>query len=87
LALLKDFVLNPLTPSLNFVELKYTDFMDVPDQAIEELRGIGRDLIPDVQDWVEEDTEPTDLDAPIEDADVEASAADLDFEDPSAKDP
>jgi hypothetical protein len=30
-----------LTPSLNFAELKYMDFMDVPDEAIEELREIG----------------------------------------------
>jgi chromosome segregation ATPase len=38
---LKGFVLNPLTPSPNFAKLNYTDFMDVPEQAILELRGIG----------------------------------------------
>jgi hypothetical protein len=46
---LNDFVLNLSTPSPNFAELKYSDFMDVPDQSIEELR-IGRDLILDVPD-------------------------------------
>jgi hypothetical protein len=30
-----------LTPFPNFGELKYMDFMDVLDEAIEELRGIG----------------------------------------------
>jgi hypothetical protein len=79
---LKEFVLNPSTPSPNFAELIYTDFMDVPEQAILELRGIGRDLIPDVPDWVGEDaepvgevTEPADLNASTEAVDIEASAA------------
>jgi hypothetical protein len=80
-------VLNPSTPSPNFVELKYTDFMDVPDQAIEELRGIGRDLIPDVPDWLGEDTEPANLDASTKAANVEAFVGDQDSEDPSAKEP
>jgi hypothetical protein len=41
--------------------------MEVPEQAILELREISRDLIPDVPDWVGEDagtadevTEPVD---------------------------
>jgi hypothetical protein len=75
-------VLNPLTPSPNFAELNYTDFMDVPEQAILELRGIGRDLIPDVSDWVGDDadpvgevTEPANLNASTEAIDIEASAA------------
>jgi hypothetical protein len=55
---LKEFVLNLWTASPNFAKLNYSDFMDVPEQAILELRGIGRDLIPDVPDWVGEDVEP-----------------------------
>ncbi len=47
---LKNFVLNPSTPSPNYTDLQFTDFMDVPEEAIEELRGIGQDLIPDVPD-------------------------------------
>jgi hypothetical protein len=90
---LKEFVLNPLTPSPNFSELNYTDFMDVPEQAILELRGIGRDLIPDVPDRVGDDaepvgevTEPADLNASTEVVDIEASAAQV-FGEPDAEKP
>jgi hypothetical protein len=69
-------MLNPLTSSLNLANLKYMDFMDVPDQAILELRGIGRDLIPDVPKWAEEDAEPADQNASTQATDIEASAAD-----------
>jgi chromosome segregation ATPase len=31
---LKEFMLNPLTPSPNFAKQNYTDFMDVPEEAI-----------------------------------------------------
>jgi hypothetical protein len=68
-------VLNPLTPSPNFAELNYIDFMDVPEHAILELRGIGRDLIPNVPDWVGEVTEPANLNTSTEAVDIEASAA------------
>jgi len=75
-------VLNPSTPSPNFAELNYTGFMDVPEQAILELRGIGRDLIPDVSDWVGDDadpvgevTEPANLNPSTEAIDIEASTA------------
>jgi hypothetical protein len=75
-------VLNPLTPSPNFAELNYIDFMDVPEHAILELRGIGRDLIPNVPDWVGVDaepvgevTEPANLNTSTEAVDIEASAA------------
>jgi hypothetical protein len=90
---LKEFVLNPSTPSPNFAELNYTDFMDVPEQAILELRGIGRDLIPDVPDWVGDDaepvgevTEPANLNASTEVVDIEASAAQVSGE-PDTKKP
>jgi hypothetical protein len=65
--------------------------MDVPEQAILELKGIGRDLIPVVPDWVGdaelvgEDTEPAELNAPTEVVDIEASAADQDSEELSTK--
>jgi hypothetical protein len=75
-------VLNPSTPSPNFAELNFTDFLDVPEEAILELRGIGRDLIPDVPDWVGYDanpvgevTEPANLNTSTEAVDIEASAA------------
>jgi len=78
---LKEFMLNPSTPSPNFAELNYTDFMDVPEEAILELREIGRDLIPDVPDWVDDDadpvgkvTEPANLNASTEAVDIEASS-------------
>jgi hypothetical protein len=32
--------------------------MDVPEEAILELRGIGGDLIPDVPDWIGDDVDP-----------------------------
>jgi hypothetical protein len=83
----KDFMLNPLTSSLNLEKLKYMDFMDVPDQAILELRGIGRELIPDVPKWAEEDAEPADQNASTQAADIEASAADRDSEEPNATKP
>jgi hypothetical protein len=86
-------VLNPSTPSPNFVELNYTDFMDVPEEAILELRGIGRDLIPDVPDWVGDDAdpvgeviEPANLNASTEAVDIEASAAQVSGE-PNTKEP
>lgn len=76
---LKEFVLNPPTPSPNFAGLNYTDFMDVPEQAILELREIGRDLIPDVPDWVgegvgtaDEVTEPAELGVSTTVAETEA---------------
>lgn len=72
-------MLNPPTPSPNFAGLNYTDFMDVPEQAILELREIGRDLIPDVPDWVGEDVgtadeviEPADLGTSTKAAEIEA---------------
>jgi hypothetical protein len=80
-------MLNPSTSSPNLAELKYTDFMDVPDQAILVLRGIGRDLIPDVPEWAEEDAEPADQNASTQAADIEASAADRDSEEPNATKP
>lgn len=77
---LKEFVLNPSTPSPNFAKLNYIDFMDVPKEAILELRGIGRDLIPDVPEWVGDDadpvdevTEPANLNTSTEAVDIEAS--------------
>jgi len=83
-------VLNPPTPSPNFAGLNYTDFMDVPEQAILELREIDRDLIPDVPDWVGEDigttnevTEPADLGASTKAAEIEASDSQV-SEEPSA---
>lgn len=63
------------------------DFMDVPDEAIEELRGIGQDFISNFPDWIREDAELADSDAPAKVADVEASAASRDSEDLSAKEP
>lgn len=76
---LKEFVLSPPTPSPNFAGLNYTDFMDVPEQAILELREIGRDLIPDVPDWVgegvgtaDEVTEPAELGVSTTVAETEA---------------
>lgn len=90
---LKEFVLNPSTHSLNFFELNYTDFMDVPEQAILELRGVGRDLIPDVPDWVGDDaepvgevTQPADFNASTEAVDIEASAAQV-FGEPDTEKP
>ncbi len=84
---------NPSTPSPNFAELNYTDFTDVPEQAILELRGIGRDLIPDVPDWVDEDAEPVDgatqpaeSSTPTEVVDVEAPA-NQDSGEPNTKKP
>jgi hypothetical protein len=54
--------------------------MDVPEEAILELGEIGRDLIPDVPDWVDDDadpvgevTEPANLNTSIEAVDIEAS--------------
>jgi hypothetical protein len=79
---LKEFMLNPSTPSPNFAELNYTEFMDVPEEAILELKGIGRDLIPDFPNWVGDDanpvgevTEPANLNASTEAVDIEASSA------------
>jgi len=87
---LKEFVLNPSTPSPNFAGLNYTDFMDVPEQAILELREIGRDLIPDVPDWVGEDVgtadeviELADLGASTKAAEIEAPDSQV-SEEPSA---
>jgi len=80
---LKEFVFNPSTPSPNFVGLNYTDFMDVPEQAILELREIGRDLIPDVSDWVAEDAEP--IDEVTEPADLDASTKATDIEAPASQ--
>jgi hypothetical protein len=74
-------MLNPSTPSPNFAELKYIDFMDVPEEAILELRGIEWDLIPDVPDWVDDDADPVgevtesaNLNASTEAVDIEASS-------------
>jgi hypothetical protein len=79
---LKEFVLNLPTPSPNFAGLNYTDFMDVPEQAILELLEIGRDLILDVPDWVGEDagtadevTKPADLGASTKANKIEAPAS------------
>jgi hypothetical protein len=90
---LKEFALNPSTPSPKFAELNYIDFMDVPEQAILELRGIGRDLIPDVPNWVDKDaepvdgtTQPADSSAPTEVVNVEAFA-DQDFGEPNTEKP
>jgi hypothetical protein len=80
-------MLNPSTSSPNLAELKYTDFMDVPDQAILVLRGIGRDLIPDVPEWAKEDAEPAGQNASTQATDIEASAADQDSEEPNATKP
>jgi hypothetical protein len=44
-------------------------------------------LIPEVPDWIGENVEPADSDAPAKVADVEASAASRDSEDLSAKEP
>jgi hypothetical protein len=52
--------------------------MDIPIEAIDELRGIGRDLILDIPDWVGGDAEPKDLDA---------SPANQGSDHPSAKKP
>jgi len=90
---LKEFAFNPLMPSPSLAELNYTDFMDVPEQAILELRGIGRDLIPNVPDWVDEDaklvdgaTQPAEQSTPTEVVDVEASA-DQDSGEPNTEKP
>jgi hypothetical protein len=37
-------------PSPNYANLQPKDFIDVPKEAIDELRGIGLDLIPDIPD-------------------------------------
>jgi hypothetical protein len=90
---LKEFALNPSAPSPNFAELNYTDFMDVPEEAILELRGIGRVLIHDVLDWVGDDAdpigkviEPANLEASTEAVDIEASAAQVSGE-PNTEEP
>jgi hypothetical protein len=56
--------------------------MDVPEQAILELREISRDLIFDVPDWVGEDagiadevTEPTDFGTSTKAAEIETLAS------------
>jgi hypothetical protein len=79
---LKEFVLNPSAPFPDFAELNCTDFMDIPEEAILELREIRRDLIPDVPDWVGDNAdpvgeviEPANLEASTEAVDIEASAA------------
>ncbi len=56
--------------------------MDVPEQAILELREIGRDLIPDVSDWVAEDAEP--IDEVTEPADLGASTKAAEIEAPDS---
>lgn len=61
--------------------------MDVPNQAILELRGICQDLIPDVPDWVNEDAEPEDSNVSTEAADTETLLVARDFEEPNAKKP
>lgn len=80
-------MLNPSTSSLNLAELKYMNFMNVPDQAILVLRGISRDLIPDVPKWAEEDIEQAGQNASTQAANIEASAADRDSEEPNAPKP
>jgi len=80
---LKEFMLNPPTPSPNLAELNYIDFVDVPEQAILELREIGRDLNPDVPDWVGEDAGPTD--EVTEPANLDASTKATDIETPASQ--
>lgn len=82
---LKNFVLDPLMPSPNYAKLQPMDFMDVPEEAIEELRAIGRDLIPDVPGWVGEDVGARRLAASAAASDgKEASLVNQDSDNPSA---